>query len=596
MASAFDRGAAAGASSSSAQASALPARHKYANLPDVDITAPDVYESTSVPRTRRRKVKPSGGSGRRRDEDIEGRKTAGRAEGPNSRNDDDTDDDEDGDEDGYSFESQSDESIESSDDDTPYKIRKVPRGWTKAAPRVEIQSDDIERTSLKQFEADKKFRNAVELDGRAADFSDRLKRAGGRRREPVGRATTGRGRDAGISTTTYRLGGPSAARRDGDEEDSSESLVDRLRRLKFEAGLLEEEIARSAETESASINDAGEGKKDTATSTAQPAPSSKVDHDVPLSELLLQLRILRAQLAQLDSADPTAADAATTRDRAAWEAQTRGLLEKLAGSAATATTSASAAGSTDAEAVNAAKAQAQVPGKAASTNIGALDRRLAELEEALGVNEAMLDENKATPKPILPTLNRLEQQLQLLSQPRHLDAISRRVKVLVTELDRVQDSRQKLLAGGGEATNNGVSLPANVAGGDGKGGDAAAAAAAAATTTEQKGLTADEVAKLQQLFSVSTRLDPLLPLIPTVLGRMQTLSDLHASSAHFAQTLDALEARQQQRDREDREASELMANLEASMAENRERMQGNLASLEQRIASLAGRMDRLSSP
>ncbi|KAN0061952.1 hypothetical protein ACQY0O_005947 [Thecaphora frezii] len=546
---------------STSTSSTLPsARHKYANLPDVDINAPDVYETPSVPKTRRRRARA------RRDDLGEGRKTAGAA--GNSRDDEDDDDDD------YSFGSEEDESVESSDDDTPYKVRKVPRGWTKAAPRVEIESSEIERTSLRKFEAQQKFRNAVELDGSSNDFSDRLKR---NRRRDQGAAR--RGRDAGITTTTYQLGGPSV------EKDEPETLVDRLRRLKFEASLLEEEIAKTSD----SATPDGEGKKDTATTSP---PTKVASDDVPLPELLSQLRILKAQLAQLDASDHNAHDASLLRDRATWELQTKSLLQKLA-DAATATASPSS--TVEERASNGAAQAAPAPAAAGSTaaSMATLDRRLAELEEALGVNEAALEESKAAPKPILPTLNRLEQQLQLLSQPRHLDAISRRVKVLVTELERVQDSRQKLLSSEGAGTGGtGASLPPFANGDDGR-GDASTPPGGAAAA--KSGLAPEELAKLQQLFSVSTRLDPLLPLIPTLLGRMQTLSDLHASSVHFAQTLDELEARKQLREREDREASELMAKLEKSMEENGQRMQDNLLGLEERIASLGLRMERLSS-
>jgi len=43
----------------------------------------------------------------------------------------------------------------------------------------------------------------------------------------------------------------------------------------------------------------------------------------------------------------------------------------------------------------------------------------------------------------------LEQHLQLLTQPRHLEAISRKAKTLTAELERVNELKNKELSNGG---------------------------------------------------------------------------------------------------------------------------------------------------
>lgn len=46
------------------------------------------------------------------------------------------------------------------------------------------------------------------------------------------------------------------------------------------------------------------------------------------------------------------------------------------------------------------------------------------------------------PLPLLPLVTRLNSQLALLTQPRHLDSISRRLKLLLSDLDRVSAAQQ----------------------------------------------------------------------------------------------------------------------------------------------------------
>lgn len=107
--------------------------------------------------------------------------------------------------------------------------------------------------------------------------------------------------------------------------------------------------------------------------------------------------------------------------------------------------------------------------------------------------------------PLLSTLNKHDHLLALLTQPRHLDAISRRVKLLLVDLDRA----------------------------------AAAARRQGASTTHQPSdkspaLTTAEYATLQSLFAILPRLDPLLPVIPALLTRMQSLAGLHTAAGEVA--------------------------------------------------------------
>ncbi|KAH9917873.1 uncharacterized protein BXZ73DRAFT_92306 [Epithele typhae] len=69
-------------------------------------------------------------------------------------------------------------------------------------------------------------------------------------------------------------------------------------------------------------------------------------------------------------------------------------------------------------------------------DIAEMDRRVGELEKLVGSSTVTLDELSPLPPPLLPLLTRLNAQLNLLTQPRHIDSISRRIKLLNSEFDR----------------------------------------------------------------------------------------------------------------------------------------------------------------
>ncbi|KAJ9474737.1 hypothetical protein PHBOTO_004634 [Pseudozyma hubeiensis] len=465
-------------SSSGALAGAPPASQtKYASLPDVDTSAPDVYEYQGPNRDPTRL-----GRQRSRQQRSDGQ---------------DTD-------------------SNSSSDDSDRSANRKHAGGGKAGG-----SDDIDGSSLRRNDAAAKFDGATALDVDRADFSGRLH---GRRRGT--RKTVGtRPRDAGLETTTYSL--------DGEAAKGAESVVDRLRRLKFEASQLEEELNAAA---AASSNGEDATKNEARTQVGEKA------------EVLDQLKLLQEQLAKLPTSHNETVD-----ESQADKATIRALLQQVKQSS---TTSKAAATSSVSAASGASTSTADMV---------QLEARLSELESTLGLEEALLDESKPVPRPVLSTLSRLEHQLSLLSQPRHLDAISRRVKVLVTELDRVHDVRRKL------GTNVEATKP----------------------TDSSSTLTPAELTKLQQLFDVSTRLEPLLPIVPSVLTRLQTLSELHSSASHFASTLQELEEANEDRQHQDEQVDALLQKMEVNMEQNRKTVEANLSSLQSRIEDVAGRLEKV---
>lgn len=278
---------------------------------------------------------------------------------------------------------------------------------------------------------------------------------------------------------------------------------------------------------------------------------------------------------------------------------------------------------------------------------GELERRVAELEKLLGANEADIDEVRPCsllrwrgsmlivlfltlicdsprppypsisahrlprptlsilgftsqthplPSPLLPTINRLDHLLTLLTQPRQIDSISRRVKVLVSDLERMHDSRRKI----------GDTRPINVAlqGGlmtvvvPGAGGEKPSGAPQA--TTAIKGgaatdsLPPDAIQRVDALFTLLPRLDPLLPLTPRLLTRLRSLSTLHSSASSFAETLAEVKQEVSKLEEGEKGLSEVLEGLEKSVGENEGRMRGNLEGLESRLEGVVKRLDALN--
>lgn len=189
-------------------------------------------------------------------------------------------------------------------------------------------------------------------------------------------------------------------------------------------------------------------------------------------------------------------------------------------------------------------------------------------------------QTQSLPRPLLPTLARLEHISTLLSQPRHIDAISKRIKILVSELDRVYESRKKLAALPGNLSSTVATLN------DGK--SSSGGGEDAATPLDPITLS-----KLDDLFALSSRIQPLLPLTPSLLARLRSLASLHSSASQFSSSLDSLTNSQAELKSGQEEAKKALSSLEESMAGNAERVKGNLDVVMKRLEDLDKRFKAL---
>ncbi|KAG5646285.1 hypothetical protein DXG03_003881 [Asterophora parasitica] len=199
-------------------------------------------------------------------------------------------------------------------------------------------------------------------------------------------------------------------------------------------------------------------------------------------------------------------------------------------------------------------------GKPEARTIVEMDQRVGELEKLVGSSTAALDETSPLTPPLLPLITRLNAQLSLLTQPRHIDSISRRLKLLLSDLDR---------ASAQHSHRRHPSQPN-----------------AAPQTSQIQ----------EQVLPLLSRLSPSLPQIPHILTRLRTLAALHTSAAEFQDTLQSLEQEQQKIHEALTEFESAVTTVETSLDENRDVVKGNVAGLEGRVDSLLSRLEELNRP
>jgi len=180
------------------------------------------------------------------------------------------------------------------------------------------------------------------------------------------------------------------------------------------------------------------------------------------------------------------------------------------------------------------------------------------------------------PPPLLPLLTRLNAQMTILTQPRHIDAISRRLKLLLSDLERAHHQQQQQPQPHSQPSGS-QRKPST--------GQPAGTSISDHPTTPQ--------VLAEQLMPLVTRLAPSLPHIPHLLNRLRTLSALHASAAELEGTLDGLEKEQKATRSMLTELSTAIESVEKSLEGNRGVVKGNVESLEGRVDELMKRISEV---
>lgn len=173
------------------------------------------------------------------------------------------------------------------------------------------------------------------------------------------------------------------------------------------------------------------------------------------------------------------------------------------------------------------------------------------------------------PQPLLPHIARLSNILTLLTQPRQIDAISRRLKLLQTDLERYSAAQTRRQQQGAQAGTS--------------------SSAAGSHPTPSSNLASSDIALILQ------RLSPALPTIPHLLTRLRTLSTLHASASGFASGLAELEEEQRKTRASLDEINRAIEVLENTFAANSHTMSGNLEGLQARLEDVQARLVKLQT-
>ncbi|XWW93110.1 hypothetical protein V2A60_001039 [Cordyceps javanica] len=203
------------------------------------------------------------------------------------------------------------------------------------------------------------------------------------------------------------------------------------------------------------------------------------------------------------------------------------------------------------------------------------DRRLLALEKGLGISSYSSAEAGAggLPRAILPTLDNMDKQIATLAQAStaNLDIISRRVRTLASEQDKLNDSREKAKTLREEL---------------GKGSGASA--------QSQPGEDAEQETKINALYGVLPTIESLAPLLPPLLDRLRSLRAIHADAATASQTLEQLEQRQADMTAELKQWREGLQKLEETMEEGDSTVKGNMTVMEGWVKDLEERMAKLA--
>ncbi|KAM0248083.1 hypothetical protein ACHAP5_003664 [Fusarium lateritium] len=198
------------------------------------------------------------------------------------------------------------------------------------------------------------------------------------------------------------------------------------------------------------------------------------------------------------------------------------------------------------------------------------DRRLLMLEKGLGINASLLPEAGADglPRAILPTLDSMNKQISTLSEAStaNLDAISRRVRTLAQEQDKLNDSREKAKSLREELGRNG--------------------SAAQPEESEQE-------AKINALYGILPTIENLTPILPPLLDRLRSLRAIHADAATASDTLARIEKQQAEMATELKQWNDGLVKIETAIKEGNTSVENNKQVMEEWVKDLEERMEDL---
>ncbi|CEJ81703.1 Putative Dynamitin [[Torrubiella] hemipterigena] len=375
---------------------------------------------------------------------------------------------------------------------------------------VEDDADNISRSRLRIGEARSRFEPA-NVDSTQVDFSDRVD---GKRRS----YKTSSRRQRILADGTHELG-------DLSDDEDEESLERRIARLQREVQEAKNEYLK---------------QKDATSSSSDNQPDPRVES---LSSVLDEIS---KPIGVVQTSSETTPPVDVPKDSAIPQSTTGGPTYTV----------------TYAPTYQESHALA----KAAD-----FDRRLVILERSLGLALSSANEigENGLPRAILPTLDAMEKQMSTIAQAStaNLDAISRRVRTLAQDQDRLNDTREKAKALREELGRN---------------------------ETPASGEESEQDTKVNALYAILPTIENLSPILPPLLDRLRSLRTIHADAATASQTLDQIEQRQADMTAELKQWNEGLTKLEAAIKAGSTTNESNLKVMEGWVKELEQKMEKLS--
>ncbi len=201
------------------------------------------------------------------------------------------------------------------------------------------------------------------------------------------------------------------------------------------------------------------------------------------------------------------------------------------------------------------------------------DGRLALLEKALGIGPSDLPALGAngSPRAILPSLETLQRQILVIAEttPSSLDSISRRVRTLTQEAERLEASRKAA-----KAAHESLR-------------------AAGADTDSEEGEDSEQVAKINALYGTLSTIENLAPMLPSLLERLRSLKAIHADAATASQSLDRVEQRQAEMAEDLKKWKEGLEKVEEATKQGDQVREKNMKVVEGWVSNLERKMEEL---
>ena len=201
------------------------------------------------------------------------------------------------------------------------------------------------------------------------------------------------------------------------------------------------------------------------------------------------------------------------------------------------------------------------------------ESRLTILEASLGLNGSnMPDQGNTSSKPIIPSLNVIDRQLQtIVNMPSSLESAQNKTRQLIKDVERLERLR---------TANDGATTPpttSTLINGHGSHID-----------------TPEKASKINALYGTLATIDTISPTLPMVLERLRTLRALHTSAVTASTTLDDIEKRQAEQAAEIGQWREALQKVESYVKDGKSSLKEDVEDVEKWVRELEDRLARFS--